>query len=210
VGDLQTTIAKALLEIDAVGFTPEQPIRFKSNILSPIYVDNRCLPYYPQQWHVVIEGFKTLLTQLNLQFDVIAGVAVGGVPHGAALAYALGKPSVFVRKEAKEHGRQNRIEGGSVAGRRVMLVEDLVTTGSSSLSAINALQEEQAIVENVLAIVTYGFHEAKSAFSSAGVQLHTLTNFHVILEQALQMVMLSPTKLSVIQRWFDDPYGWHP
>src|SRR5689334_11197583 len=120
---MKEAVARALLEIGAVGFSPNEPIRFKSGILSPVYVDNRKLPYYPQQWGIIIEGFK--LQVKSIHFDVIAGVAVGGVPHSAALGYALQMPSLFVRKEAKEHGKGQRVEGGEVSGKRVLLVEDL-------------------------------------------------------------------------------------
>lgn len=205
---LETRIARALLEINAVGFTPDRPITFKSGIVSPVYVDNRSLPYYPSQWRNVIEGFQSLVHRLQLHFDVIAGVAVGGVPHSAALAYALERPSVFVRKEAKEHGKQKRIEGGSVQGRRVLLIEDLVTTGGSSLDGVAALREEGAIVEHTLAIVSYGFPEALTAFEAAGVQLHTLTHFQAILEQAQQSGKLNFPQSAVILDWLKDPHNW--
>ena len=136
--------AKALLDIGAIGFSPEKPITFKSGIQSPVYVDNRQLIYHPAAWRIIIEGFKSLIDARNLQFDLIAGVAVGGVPHSSALAYSMARPSVFIRKETKEHGMGKRVEGGSVAGRRVLLVEDLVTTGGSSLSAVAALRESGA------------------------------------------------------------------
>src|SRR5215813_8298696 len=118
-----TSVARALLEIDAVGFVPDMPIRFKSGILSPVYIDNRRLPYHPQQWHIVIEGFQSLIGRESLAFDAIAGVAVGGVPHSSALAYSLNCPSVFIRKEAKEHGTKKLVEGGDVARQHVVLVE---------------------------------------------------------------------------------------
>ena len=125
-------VARALLEIDAVVFTPDAPITFKSGIKSPVYVDNRRVPFWPAQWRVVLDGFAQAAR--GLTFDVIAGIAVGGVPHSSALAYLLGAPSVFVRKEAKEHGTRSQIEGGDVSGKTVLLVEDLVTTGGSSLA----------------------------------------------------------------------------
>ena len=127
------SIAKALLEIGAVGFSPHAPITFKSGILSPVYVDNRILIFHPEPWHCIIDGFCSLISDLPLEFDLIAGVAVGGVPHSSALAFVLNKPSVFIRKESKGHGKAQRIEGGPVEGMSVLLVEDLVTTGGSSL-----------------------------------------------------------------------------
>lgn len=203
-------VARALLEIDAVGFSPQQPMTFKSGILSPIYVDNRCLPYHPPQWRVIIEGFRERIVRAGLMFDLVAGVAVGGVPHSAALAYSLGCPSVFVRKEAKEHGRGKQVEGGRVEGKRVLLIEDLVTTGGSSLAAVAALREEGARVDHALAIVSYGFDEAARAFADAQVSLDTLTHFTVLIEQARALGKIAEHELTIIHRWFENPREWKP
>lgn len=205
---VEETIAQALLAIGAVGFRPDEPVQFKSGILSPVYVDNRRLPYHPEQWQTVITGFEQLIEQANIAFDVIAGVAVGGVPHSSALGYAMQKPSVFVRKEAKEHGKGQRVEGGNIAGKRVLLVEDLVTTGGSSLSGVDALRDAGAIVDDVLAIVSYGFAEAQENFDTAKVNLHTLTNFRVIMDAVLSQQMFDETQAAIINDWFDDPHGW--
>jgi len=201
-------VAAALLDIGAVGFVSAAPIRFKSGILSPIYIDNRRLPHHPQQWHIVIEGFRALIRQEALAYDVIAGVAVGGVPHSSALAYLLEVPSVFIRKEAKEHGTKKWVEGGDVARRRVLLVEDLVTTGGSSLNAVAALREEGGIVTDALAIVSYGFPEARQAFDQADVRLRTLTNFATISQVACEKGVLGQNEAVVIGDWFADPHGW--
>ncbi len=201
-------VAQALLEIGAVGFTPHAPVQFKSGVLSPVYVDNRRLPYHPRQWHTIIVAFAELIENIGLQFDVIAGVAVGGVPHSSALAYHMARPSVFVRKEAKEHGKGQRIEGGDVADKRILLIEDLVTTGGSSLSSIEALRENGAIVEHCLAIVSYGFEEAQTAFAGAQVSLHTLTNFQVIMAQVKSSNQYDVEHINIVQDWFEDASGW--
>ena len=205
---MSDAIAAGLLDIGAVGFTPHKPITFKSGIVSPVYVDNRRLPYHPQVWQLVIEGFKALIQAENIAYDVIAGVAVGGVPHSSALGYAMQMPSVFVRKEAKEHGKGQRVEGGDIQDKRVLLVEDLVTTGGSSLSGIEALRSEGAIVNDMMAIVSYGFEEAKTAFSQATVGLHTLTNFHVIMNVAQERNIFDVDTAAVIADWFSEPHGW--
>lgn len=202
------SIAKALLEIGAVGFSPYAPITFKSGILSPVYVDNRVLIYHPEPWHSVIASFSSLISDLQLDFDLIAGVAVGGVPHSSALAYVLNKPSVFIRKESKGHGKAQRIEGGPVRGKTVLLVEDLVTTGGSSLSAVNALREAGALVTDMIAVVSYGFAEASAAFSKAKVKLHTLTDFDALLDLATQREMFRAHEEKVIRAWFADPHSW--
>ncbi len=199
-------VANVLLEIEAVRFSPYTPITFKSGIKSPIYVDNRIIPYWPEQWHTVITGFQYLTG--NLEFEVIAGIETAGIPHGAALAYSLYKPSVFVRKQPKEHGTQSRIEGGAVAGKRVLLVEDLVTTGGSSLSGVAALRAAGAALTDCLTIVSYGFEEAHTAFKNAGVHLHTLTTFKTITQQALEMGKFTSDEMTIILDWLQDPHGW--
>lgn len=202
------SVAKALLSINAVGFAPHQPITFKSGIVSPVYVDNRQLIYHPAEWHTVITAFREFLETANIAYDVIAGVAVGGVPHSSVVSYLLDKPSVFIRKEAKEHGRGQRIEGGDVANKRVILIEDLVTTGGSSLSGVDALRQSDAIVSDLCGIVSYGFAEAESAFEAAQVNLHTLTDFSTILEVALSQNRFSEADAQIIKDWFTDPHAW--
>lgn len=202
-------IAKALLDIGAVSFAPDAPITFKSGILSPVYVDNRRLIYQPGPWHEVVAGFAALIQELALQFDLIAGVAVGGVPHSSALAYVTKKPSVFIRKASKGHGKAQRIEGGSVAGKTVLLVEDLVTTGGSSLSASAALRAAGATVTDIAAIVSYSFSDASQAFLDAGVNLHTLTDFEALLAEAIRRGMLDQRADDAIRSWLADPYHWN-
>jgi len=199
-------IARALLAIHAVGFTPETPVTFKSGIRSPVYVDNRRLPFHPREWRRVIEGFVTLIKSKTIEFDVIAGIETAGIPHSAALAYALERPSVFVRKEAKAHGTRSRIEGGDVAGSRVLLIEDLVTTGGSSLSGIAALREAGARVTDCLAIISYDLEEARAGFEAAAVRLHTLTSFADVLAEA--KLTLPEAAIAAVEDWLRDPHGW--
>jgi orotate phosphoribosyltransferase len=205
---IEREVAEALLEIGAVGFAPHAPITFKSGIVSPVYVDNRTLPYYPAQWHRVIEGFRGLIERESLEFDIIGGIAVGGVPHSAALSYILNRPSIFIRQVTKDHGKGRMVEGGEVEGKRVLLVEDLVTTGDSSLHGVNALRDAGALVNDVIAIVSYGFAEAKEAFGRAGVQLHTLTRFDVITQAAMEMGHFGPEEKTLVDDWLRDPRGW--
>lgn len=204
----QQAIADALLDIGAVKFTPASPIMFKSGILSPVYVDNRNIPYHPAAWHKIIAGFESAIQAHAITFDIIAGIAVGGVPHSAALAYRMARPSVFVRKEAKAHGTGQQVEGGNVAGKNVLLVEDLVTTGGSSLRGVEALRAAGARVDHALAIISYDMPEAKAAFSSAGVQLHTLTTFPILLQVGSERGIFSPTDQAIIRAWLDDPHAW--
>lgn len=203
-------IAEALLEIGAVGFRIHDPITFKSGIVSPVYCDNRTFPFWPEQWKHVIEGFAALIARETIEFDVIGGIEAAGIPHSAALGYAMQRPSVFVRKQAKEHGKKARIEGGDVAGKRVLLVEDLVTTGGSSLSGVQALREAGATVTDCLAIISYGFQGAGVAFEEAGVKLHTLTSFGIVLGRAVDRGLLRDDEYLKVQGWLRDPYDWKP
>ena len=205
---MKQLIANALLDIDAVGFSPESPVTFTSGIKSPVYVDNRLLVSQPDEWHLVIDGFKECITRHRLEYDLIAGVAVGGVPHSSALAYSLKMPSVFIRSTPKQHGKRKRIEGGNVSGKRVLLVEDLVTTGGSCLDAVTQLRGAGARVTDVLAIISYRFPEAESAFAQAELKLHTLTDFDVLLESALERGDLEESQLPLVRRWFADPQAW--
>jgi orotate phosphoribosyltransferase len=206
--DRNGAVAAALLEIGGVGFRVDQPITFKSGILSPVYCDNRTFPFWPAQWKKVIEGFAALADREQLAFDVIGGIEAAGIPHSAALGYALQRPSIFVRKQPKEHGRKARIEGGDVQGKRVLLIEDLVTTGSSSLSGVQALREAGAVVTDCLAIISYGFREAQEAFATASVRLHTLTDFETVLAEAARHALLTPDAAGAVRDWLADPHGW--
>lgn len=204
----EANVTRALLSIGAVGVTAGEPIRFKSGILSPVYTDNRRLISHPREWKIVIAGFVDLIKKRKLKFDVIAGIETAGIPHSSALAFALGKPSVFVRKEAKGHGLTKRVEGGKVKGTRVLLVEDLVTTGGSSLSGVRALREEGAKVTDCLVIIQYGLSEATKAFRDARVKLHTLTTFPVVLEEGKKSRTFSKDIVENVRTWLTDPRAW--
>jgi len=173
-----------------------------------VYVDNRRLPFHPDEWEIVLQGFQALIEEKRLAYDAIAGIAVGGVPHSSALGYLMHKPSLFIRKESKGHGHQKLVEGGDVEGLRVLLVEDLVTTGGSAMIGVEALREAGAIVTDLVAIVTYGFAEAEKTFAEANVALHTLVPFRTILAEALAMKCFDETQAAVIEDWFAAPQGW--
>jgi orotate phosphoribosyltransferase len=201
-------IAEALIAIDGVGFRPAAPITFKSGIKSPVYCDNRRFPFHPAEWTKVIRGFEGLISQQQIAVDVVGGVEAAGIPHSAALGFAMQKSSVFIRKEAKGHGTKKRVEGGDVSGLRVVLVEDLVTTGMSSLAAIEALREEGAIVEDCLAIISYGFPEAVDAFAKANVRLHATTDFDTVLTVAVERNVIDGAGAVVVRDWLREPHGW--
>ncbi len=201
-------IADALLAIEGVGFRPASPITFKSGIKSPVYCDNRRFPFWPEQWAKVIRGFEALIVEREIPVDVVAGVEAAGIPHSAALGFSMRLPSVFVRKELKEHGTKRRVEGGDVAGRRVVLVEDLVTTGGSSMAAIEALRAEGAVVSDCLAIISYDLPEAAELFRNAGIRLHAATTFQAVLESALECKMIDEAGAAVVRDWLEEPRSW--
>jgi orotate phosphoribosyltransferase len=206
--EVSREIAEALIAIDAVAFRPAQPITFKSGIKSPVYCDNRRFPFWPEQWAKVIHGFERLIVEREISVDVVGGVEAAGIPHSAALGFAMKKPSVFIRKEAKAHGTKKRVEGGDVTGLQVVLVEDLVTTGGSSLAAVAALRAEGAMVSDCVAIISYSFPEAVELFARAGVRLHTATDFETVLKVALAHGKVDEAGAAVVRDWLHEPRGW--
>jgi orotate phosphoribosyltransferase len=205
---LSHEVAEALIAINGVGFRPSDPITFKSGIQSPVYCDNRRFPFWPEHWTKVIRGFEQMVIERGLLLDVVGGVEAAGIPHSAALGFHMQKPSIFIRKEPKAHGTKKRVEGGDVAGKRVLLVEDLVTTGGSSIAAIEALRDEGAIVTDCLAIISYGFPEAVELFQQHGVKLHTTTTFESVLTVALEHSLIDTVDAAIVREWLKDPRAW--
>jgi len=204
----QLKVATALLDVNAVVFLPDKPITFKTGLISPVYVDNRKLPFNPSQWAIVLAGFKELLKRDQVEFDILSGVETAGIPHSAVLGFLLHKPSVFVRKAAKDHGTKKMVEGGDVVDKRVLLIEDHVTTGSSSLKAVEVLRQAGAIVTDCLCVTSYTFPEVDQAFAQAKVTLHTLTSFETIFKAAIEMSKITPAEVATVQDWLNDPHNW--
>ncbi len=207
---IEVDLAFALLETKAFHHTPTSPVTFRSGIRSPVYIDNRRLIYNPAQWHRIIDGMRARIAESDLRFDVIAGIAVGGIPHSSALAWSLSVPSVFVRKEAKDHGMQGRIDGGVVEGRHVLLVEDMITTGGSSLSGVAALRTAGATVTDCLSITSYDLEEAQRAFCQQDVRLWPLVSFRALLSAAVSSGMLDEVARGQIEEWNRNPREWRP
>ncbi|MBC7777775.1 MAG: orotate phosphoribosyltransferase [Phycisphaerae bacterium] len=204
---LESEVARNLLEIKAVKLSPNEPFTWASGMLSPIYCDNRVALSHP--------GVRTFLKNALAEksrafgdFDVVAGVATAGIPHGALLADALEKPFVYVRSSAKDHGRRNQIEGELKAGQRVLVVEDLISTGGSCLLAVDALREVGAEVVGVLAIFQYGFSKADAAFSQKGVVFQTLTNYDALIQEAVRSGYVSESNLNTLKKWRENPDAW--
>jgi orotate phosphoribosyltransferase len=205
---MERAIARSLLEIGAVSLKIDPPFTWASGRFSPIYCDNRLLMSYPEKRQEVTRGFVTLIESRGWRPEVIAGTATAGIPHAAWLADHLGLPMVYVRGSAKQHGKGNRIEGMLEAGKRVVLVEDLISTGGSSIEAARGIVEAGGELLGVGAIFTYGLEKATVSFRDAGFAFATLTNFGVLMEQAIEMGSLSPEHKDVIADWQKDPAKW--
>lgn len=201
------TFAAALLKIGAVQLRPEQPFTWASGWKSPIYCDNRVVLSYPEIRTQVISGLVDLTRTLP-PFDVIAGVATAGIPHGALLADRLQLPFAYVRAQAKSHGRQNLIEGRIEKGQRVLVVEDLISTGGSSLQAVHALREAGCEVAALAALFTYGFPQADIAFREAGCAFSTLSRYEILVEEALKTGYIKKEHQELLSRWRENPAVW--
>lgn len=205
---LDHRIAGALLDIGAVSLSPEAPYTWASGMKSPVYCDNRLTLSYPEVRRAIAEGFVAILERYDLAPDVIVGTATAGIPHAAWLAEKLHLPMAYVRSKAKAHGQGRKIEGRLTDGQRVVLVEDLISTGMSSLAAVDALQEQGAEVAAVLAIFTYGLPDAADAFAARDLPLYTLTDFEALLAVARQRGDLTPKALASLSAWRRDPHAW--
>ena len=201
-------IASNLLQINAIKLQPTQPFTWASGWKSPIYCDNRLVLSYPQVRHFVASEFARTITENYPDTQVIAGVATGAIGMGMLVAQILELPFVYVRPQAKKHGRQNQIEGVSTQDKKVIVIEDLISTGMSSLNAVKALNEDGADIQAMLAIFTYGFDVAKENFQNTKLPFYTLCDYDVLLEQALQQDIIAKEQFELLRVWKKDPASW--
>jgi len=201
-------VAETLLKLNAVMLRTNPPFRWASGILSPVYTDNRLLMSYPKERDFIISSLISLLKKNNIKPDGFAATATAGIPWAAWLSQKLGKPMVYVRSEAKEHGKQNLVEGKVEENKVYVVVEDLISTGGSSMNTINAVREKSGIVEHCIAIFTYELEKASSNFESTNVKLLTLTGFTSLVKTALQKKYISKQQLNHIMDWKKHPEGW--
>jgi len=201
-------VARILLRSQAVSLRPTAPFRFASGLLAPIYCDNRILISLPRQRRQVVRHLAELVRDRNLAVDVVAGTATAGIPHAAWLAEVLRLPMVYVRSKSKDHGTARLVEGLLATGQQTIVVEDLVTTGGSSLSSVAALRQAGAVVDHVLAIFTYAFPETEVAFTQGEVELHALTTLPDLLDVAVTDRYLSSDEREMVVAWAADPKGW--
>ncbi|WP_143352914.1 orotate phosphoribosyltransferase [Enterococcus villorum] len=205
---IEQKIAKDLLEIQAVFLSPNEPFTWASGLKSPIYCDNRITMSYPKVRKEIAKGLAEKIKKAFPEVEVIAGTATAGIPHAAWVAEILDLPMVYIRSKAKAHGKGNQIEGRIFEGQKMVVIEDLISTGGSVLEAAEAAKREGANVLGVAAIFTYELPAGKENFEKAGLPLFTLTNYSELIEAALEEKYIDEAELTLLKEWKKDPKNW--
>ena len=206
--DTAYKVAEFLLQIKAIKLQPENPFTWASGIKSPIYCDNRKTLSYPKIRNYIRQHFVQTINNHFPTPDLIAGVATGGIAIGVLVAQEMGLPFVYVRSEEKKHGLTNMIEGHFESGQNVVVIEDLISTGGSSLKAVEALREKGCLVKGMAAIFTYGFEESVQNFKKAKCRLETLTNYDTLIETAVKKEYINEKDLDSLKKWRQKPKTW--
>ena len=206
--DTASRTAELLLQINAIKLRPENPFTWASGWNSPIYCDNRIILSYPPIRNYIREEMSKHIEAIYGKPNVIAGVATGAIGIGMLVAEYMGLPFIYVRPKPKEHGRQNQIEGILEPNAHVVVIEDLISTGKSSLNAVKALKEEGGYVQGMIAIFTYGFPQAVANFNDAGVQLHTLSDYENLIKVASEKGHITEQQLETLKAWRLEPHTW--
>ncbi|MDO5040806.1 MAG: orotate phosphoribosyltransferase [Peptoniphilus sp.] len=198
-------IAKILLDIEAVTLSPKEPYTWASGIKSPIYCDNRLTLSYPEEREVIEEEFSKLIMEKFPQVEYIMATATAGIPHGAIIAHKLNLPMGFVRGSKKDHGKNNRIEGKRIPGAKVVVVEDLFSTGGSSIDVYKALQDEGYDVLGIVSIFTYNLKKAEENFKKENIVHYSLSDFDELAEVAMEKSYIEKEELEKIKKWKENP-----
>ena len=205
---VETEVAKKLIDIKAIKVQPDAPFTWASGWKSPIYCDNRKILSYPETRTFVRDRFVDIIRSKYPQAEVIAGVATGAIAMGALVAEVLGLPFIYIRSAPKGHGLENLIEGVMHKGQKVVVVEDLISTGGSSLNAAEAVVKAGGNVLGMVAIFTYGFPHAIENFAKAGIELTTLSNYHTLIETAVSLNEVSTSQVETLMKWRENPSEW--
>lgn len=205
---LATKIASDLLDIKAVYLRPEEPFTWASGIKSPIYTDNRVTLSYPETRTLIEDGFVMTIKEYFPDVEVIAGTATAGIPHGAIIADKMNLPFAYIRSKPKDHGAGNQIEGRVVQGQKMVIIEDLISTGGSVLDAVKAAQKAGVTVLGVVAIFTYELPIAKRHFKDAGVRLLTLSTYSELIKVAKVQGYITADGLTLLKRFKDNQENW--
>ena len=206
--DIAKQIAKSLLQINAIILQPSQPFKWAAGWNSPIYCDNRKTLSYTEIRNHIRQGLAAIVKNHYKGANVIAGVATAGIPHGVLVAEELGLPFIYVRSKAKEHGKQNQIEGYFEKGQSVILVEDLISSGKSSLEAAATLKEAGMNIKGIISIFTYGFDTAAENFKNAECEYVSLCDYNTLLPQAIKSQYIEKSDLSILREWRENPAIW--
>jgi len=207
--DIAKKTAELLLQIKAIKLSPTEPFNWASGWKSPIYCDNRITLSFPSVRNFLKTELAKIVEEKHGKPDVIAGVATGAIAIGVLVAQELGVPFVYVRPEVKKHGRKNQIEGHIEKGQNVVVIEDLISTGKSSLQAVKALKEADVNIKGMVAIFTYGFDIASTNFEKDNIELTTVSNYNYLIEQALDSQYISGKELASLQEWRMNPSKWN-
>ncbi|MBF2503138.1 orotate phosphoribosyltransferase [Listeria marthii] len=205
---IEKKVAEQLLEIKAVFLKPNDPFTWASGIKSPIYCDNRLTLGFPKVRQFIAQSLAEKIKQTFGEVDVVAGTATAGIPHAAWVSDLLDLPMVYVRSKAKEHGKGNQIEGPIAKGQKAVVIEDLISTGGSSLKAVEALEEAGAEVVGIAAIFTYGLDKGKKLLDEADTKLVTLTNYDELIEVALSENYVTAEDMATLKEWKKSPENW--
>lgn len=205
---LAEQLANIALDIEAIRLSPHEPFTWASGYRMPIYNDNRRLLGSSEHRALIAHSFRSILQSVEPPCEVIAGTATAGIPHSTTLSDLMRLPLIYIRDKAKGHGLQNRIEGILRPGQRVVVIEDLLSTGGSSVSAVEGVREAGGIVEHCLAIFSYGFAECEERFRSASCSCRALLTYDVLLEVALKRGYIGTDGLAELTEWRSDPFGW--
>jgi orotate phosphoribosyltransferase len=203
--ELSSQIAASLLEIGAVTLRPSDPFTLTSGLKSPIYCDNRLTISYPEIREQIAEGFASIIRERYPDTEVIAGVATGGIPHAAYVSQKLNLPMIYVRDKAKGHGKENVIEGVLNPGTKVVLIEDLFSTGGSSIKAALAVRTAGSKVSSVIAIFTYQLQQTAEALAADHIPWETLTNYTALIEVAEERGIIKPEEVAILHSWRQNP-----
>jgi len=206
--DIAKQVAKSLLQINAIILQPNNPFKWAAGWNSPIYCDNRKTLSYPEIRTFIKQGLAAIVKNHYKGANAIAGVATAGIPHGTLVAEELGLPFIYVRSKAKEHGKQNQIEGYFEEGQSVVLVEDLISSGKSSLEAAQILKEAGMNVKGMVSIFTYGFDAAAENFRNADCEYVSLCDYNTLLPQAIERQYIEKSDLEILKKWRENPSIW--
>lgn len=210
MNNVSEIVAKLLLELNAVSLNPKKPFRYASGILSPVYTDCRVLMAYPDKRRLIRDFYINAIDKSGVSFEVVAGTATAGIPHAAWIADKLNLPMVYVRGTAKDHGKENLMEGIIKNGQKVVVIEDLISTGESAINSVNAVRKAGGQVSYVFSIITYGMKKTADSFKENNLKLISLTTFANLVEEAIHSGQINAQEKEIILDWVKDPTAWKP